>query len=117
MTDLEKFLAEATPGPCDVDLHSDGREMTRTQSHFTFGQSHMTNYPLPRGGRIADYWVTVDLPESMAGEHRDVFIREFTSHHCPRPNQFAMEYDTARLQPDYFPGGQLCLITEDGIQA
>ena len=90
--------------------------MNRTRSIFTFGQSHMTNFPLPHGGRIADYWVTVDLPESMAGQHRDVFIREFTERHCPRPNQFAMEYDESRFESAYFPGGQLCFITEKGIQ-
>ena len=90
--------------------------MTRTRSYFTFGHSHMTNYPLPYGGTIADYWVTVELPEEMAGEHRDVFIREFTERHCPRPNQFAFEYDDSRLDSKYFPGGQLCLITEEGIQ-
>lgn len=90
--------------------------MTRTRSIFTFGQSHMTNFPLPNGGRIADYWVTVELSEEMAGEHRSVFIREFTERHCPRPNQFAMEYDESRFNPEYFLGGQLCLITENGVQ-
>jgi hypothetical protein len=90
-------------------------QMNRTKSIFTFGQSHMTNFPLPNGGRIADYWVTVDLPESMAGEHRTVFIEQFTSHYCPRPNQFAMEYDESRFNEEYFPGGELCRITEEGI--
>lgn len=87
----------------------------RTRSHFTFGSSHMTNFPLPRGGTIADYWVTVELPEEMAGMHRDVFIEHFTTHYCPRPNQFSMEYDDGRFNAAYFPGGQLCLITERGI--
>jgi hypothetical protein len=31
--------------------------MTKTTHIFTFGQNHMTNYPLPNGGRLADYWV------------------------------------------------------------
>ncbi len=75
----------------------------------------MSNYPLPAGGRLADYWVTVFLPEEMAGQHRAVFIREFTERHCPSPLQFGMEYDDVRFKPDYFPGGQLCLITENGI--
>lgn len=91
--------------------------MTRTRSHFTFGQSHMSSYPLPEGGgRLADYWVTVDLPESMAGQHMDVFIREFTSAYCPRQNQFAMEYDPSTFRPEYFPGGELCVIDENGIR-
>ena len=42
----------------------------RTRMHFTFGQSHMTNYPLPSGGRIADYWVTVDLPKGRKDHAR-----------------------------------------------
>ncbi len=88
---------------------------TRTRSHFTFGQDHMSNYPLPGGGRLADYWVTVELPNGSELSHRDVFIDRFTKYHCPRPMQFAMEYDDARFKPDYFPGGQLCLITENGI--
>jgi len=86
------------------------------RAHFTFGQAHMTNYPLPRGGSIADYWVTVSLPDDSDLTHRDVFIQHFTTHHCPRPMQFAMEYEDHRLNPDYFPGGQLCVITENGIQ-
>lgn len=90
--------------------------MQRTKSVFTFGQNHMTNYPLHLGGRIADYWVTVDLPASMAGQHREWFIKHFTNHHCPRPNQFAMEYDEPRFNPEYFPGGELCVIDENGIR-
>lgn len=90
--------------------------MNKTRSHFTFGQSHMTNYPLPRGGRIADYWVTVELPEELAGLHRDYFIRYFTEVHCPQRNQFAMEYDDSTLRSEYFPGGQLCVIDEFGIR-
>lgn len=64
-------------------------QMNRTKSIFTFGQSHMTNFPMPHGGRIADY--------------------------CPRPNQFVMEYDESRFNEEYFPGGELCRITEEGI--
>lgn len=83
--------------------------------HFTFGQSHMTNYPLPSGGRIADYWVTVDLPKGRK-DHRNVFIENFTSAHCPWPLQFAMEYTQSRFNPEYFPGGELCVIDENGIR-
>jgi len=87
----------------------------KNKVYFTFGQDHMTSYPLSNGGKIADYWVTVSL---MPGnwKHREVFVEYFTSYHCPRPMQFAMEYSEKTFKPDYFPGGELCVITENGIQ-
>jgi len=85
--------------------------------HFTFGQNHMTNFPLPRGGRIADYWVTVELPDDYEPYHpRQMFIGHFTNHYCPSPMQFAMEYEEGTLDESFFPGGELCRITENGIQ-
>ncbi len=87
----------------------------RTDMYFTFGQDHMTNFPLPRGGRIADYWVRVNLPK-YALNHRELFIMLFTSYHCPSRMQFAMQYSEDSFEPEFFPNGELCLITEGGIQ-
>lgn len=88
----------------------------RAAAYFTFGQDHMTNYPLPGPGRLADFWVTVDLPEQMQGHARSIFIREFTERYCPRANQFAFQYEECTFKPEYFPGGELCRITEGGLQ-
>jgi hypothetical protein len=77
----------------------------------------MSSYPHKAGGRLADYFVTVDLPEGFELTHREVFMRDFTSRYCPRDSQFAFEYDQARpLDSSYFPRGELCRITEEGIQ-
>lgn len=81
--------------------------MTQVTHYFTFGQAHMTNYPLPNGGRLTDYWVEVELPSDYGESHREVFIREFTSVYCPRPEQFSMEYTKESFEPDYFPDGCL----------
>ena len=92
--------------------------MQRINHHFTFGQGHMSSFPLPAGGgRLADYWVTVSLPPELDGRHREFFIDKFSSHYCPRPNQFAMQYDDKTMKAEYFPGGQLCLVTEHGVKA
>lgn len=91
-------------------------EGQRDIMYFTFGQDHMTSYPFPKAGRLADFWVTVDLPASHFEHHRAVFMREFTEKHCPRPTQFALEYEAADFKPEYFPGGELCRITEGGVQ-
>lgn len=80
--------------------------------YFTFGQSHMSSYTLPGcSGRLADYWVEV---ESDKGNHRTIFINEFTSRFCPNPIQFGTEYDEVTFKPEYFPGGRLCLIKSTG---
>jgi len=84
--------------------------------YFTFGRNHMSNYPLPpRGGVLADYWVTVDTTAKGALSHRGLFIEHFTNRYCPAPNQFAFEYGDDNFKPAYFPGGELCVITDDGI--
>ncbi len=84
--------------------------------HFTFGKDHMTNFPLtPRSGRLFDYWVTVELPDDHPISHRGMFFSHFTEHHCPHSRQFAEEYDHD-MDRDIFPGGQLCMITEFGLQ-
>lgn len=67
----------------------------------------MSSYALPRGGRLADYWVAVEASEG----HREHFIEHFMSCYCPRLTQFAMEYDEGDLITEYFPGGELCRIT------
>lgn len=79
-----------------------------TTHYFTFGQSHMTNYPLE--GRLADYWVAVELPDGDQRSHRDVFISKFTTYYCPSPNQFALEYAEEDFQSGYFPNGELLRI-------
>jgi hypothetical protein len=84
--------------------------------HFTFGQSHMTNFPLPNGGKLADYWVTVDLPDGEA-DHRNVFVEMFSSYHCPTAMQFATDYPDGDLKEEYFPGGQLCVVTRTSVTA
>lgn len=84
--------------------------------HFTFGQAHMTSFPLPEGGRLADYWVSVTLPTTTEESHRAVFIREFMEKYCPNPAQFAFEYDDDKFERKWFPNGQLCLITSNGIE-
>lgn len=89
---------------------------TRAKAYFTFGQDHKTSYPLPAGGRLADFWVAVDLPERMQSHARAIFMREFTQRFCPRAIQFAFQYEECTFKPQYFPGGELCRITEDGIQ-
>ena len=85
---------------------------------FTFGQTHTTTNDLPRGGRLADYWVTVSLPEHLKNLHRLVFVDEFTSKYCPHPLQFAFEYDDHLnpLDPEYYPKGELCVIDENGVR-
>lgn len=88
----------------------------RVSHYFTFGQVHMANYTLPKAGRLADFWVEVNLPLNHEVHHREIFIRDFTTHYCPRPSQFAFEYEEGTLKKEHFPGGQLCLITEEGIQ-
>lgn len=85
------------------------------KKHFTFGSGHMSNFPLPKGGLLTDYWVTVELPEGLDKSHREMFVEHFTSRYCPRPMQFAMEYEDNDLNPMFFPGGQLCTITSVGI--
>ena len=83
--------------------------------YFTFGQGHMTNFPLPHGGRIAYYWVRVDLYEKCPMTHREIFISQFTTYYCPCPMQWAMEYDEEPSEA-YFPKGELCVVTIDGVQ-
>lgn len=77
--------------------------------YFTFGQEHMAAVSFPRGGRLADYWVTVEAENN----HREHFIKRFTEPYCPRPMQFAMEYTADSFKPEYFPGGELARITID----
>ena len=89
--------------------------MARVKHHFTFGANHMCSFPLPGPGHVSDYWVTVDLPAGHPETHREVFIREFTERHCPRALQFSFEYDEGQLKEHYFPGGELCVITEEGV--
>lgn len=90
--------------------------MKTTKRHFTFGTEHTTSYPLPFGAALADYWVTVELPDTdeWAGRHREIFVREFTTDFCPRVMQFSGEYTDESLQPHYFPRGQLCTVTPEG---
>jgi hypothetical protein len=85
--------------------------MTSVIRHFTFGQSHMCNHPEARG-LLADHWVSVELPRDHPRSHREVFIAQFTSRYCPRPEQFAFEYPDRMLDPQHFPRGQLALIQE-----
>lgn len=88
----------------------------RTTHMFTFGQSHMSSFPLPKkGGRLADYWVEVDIPRSHPFDHRSVFIEHFTEEYCPRPMQWNVEYTSSAFQKEYFTGGCLCKINEFGI--
>lgn len=85
------------------------------KSHFfTFGQTHMTNYPLSRGGQIKDYWVEVEQPCDDTMSHRELFMATFGEHHLPHPNQWGFEYTEADFKPEFFPRGRLCLITDDG---
>lgn len=86
-----------------------------TVHYFTFGQVHTATVNLPLGGRLADYWVTVDLPDSMGEQHREHFVEHFTKPYCPTPNQFAFEYVKEDFIPGYFPKGELCIITEQGF--
>lgn len=86
------------------------------QRHFTFGQVHTTTYEgLPDGHMLADYWVTVQLPEELDGQHRTFFINHFTKLYCPDPAQFGFEYRSDELDQRYFPRGCLCLINQEGI--
>ncbi len=79
-----------------------------TTHFFTFGQNHMSSYPLPTGGgRLADYWVAV---ESSENNHREIFIDKFTSRYCPSPAQFSSEYTHETFKGSYFPGGELLRI-------
>ena len=78
----------------------------KTTRYFTFGHDHMACVEFPRGGRLADYWVAVEAVD----KHRDYFIEKFTTHFCPRPMQFAMEYDESNFKPKYFPLGELTRI-------
>lgn len=84
--------------------------------HFTFGQAHHARYFLHSGMRLADYWVTVRMEKDSGETHRDLFVRNFTKPYCPRPSQYALEYDDASLQPQYYPAGQLCVVTSKGIR-
>ena len=86
----------------------------REDRYFTFGQDHMTNYPLPRGGRICDYWVRVNLPRG-SGSHRQMFVERFTKYHCPHQSQWAFEYTEGEFKPEFFPRGELCVVTETVI--
>ena len=84
---------------------------------FTFGTSHMSSYPLPLGGgRLADYWVEVSLPKDYDIPHRLIFIEHFANRYLPDPMQWAFEYLEQEHKPQYFPGGCLCRITQDGIE-
>lgn len=77
--------------------------MTATDRYFTFGQSHTANIILPRGGRLADYWVTVVAEK----DHRKLLIDKFTSVFCPSPHQFAFEYNITNFLPEYCSKGEL----------
>lgn len=80
----------------------------KTKHYFTFGQVHTANFPLPKGGRLADYYVVVTATEN----HRERFIEQFTKLYCPSPDQFAYEYRTidAQVMAGYLPGGELASI-------
>lgn len=92
--------------------------MTEIVKHyFTFGQSHMTSYPLPPpGGRLADFWAEVHLPKNHHESHRAVFFDSFAEYYLPTPTQWSMEYTEAEFKSEFFPHGRLCLITEKGIK-
>jgi len=83
--------------------------------YFTFGQNHMTNYPFPRPGRLADYIVKVTLPQNSPFDHRTIFIDKFMHYHCPSNSQFSMEYTAEGFRPEHFPAGILCELDEHGI--
>jgi len=74
--------------------------------YFTFGQNHTAKVDLPHGGRLADYWVAVEAPN----HHRMHFIQRFVEPYCPRPAQWAFEYDEDRINKEYFPKGELTRI-------
>lgn len=78
---------------------------------FTFGQTHMTNYPLPCAGRLSDFYVEVLEDDPIIA--RKLFIDNFTSLYCPRPMQFATSYALEDFAADYFKG-RLCTITAEG---
>jgi hypothetical protein len=87
--------------------------MATITHYFTFGQNHMTNFPLPRGGRLADYWVAVEIQDEDIDDdynHRYLFVQEFSSKYCPTPNQFAFEYTDETFKGGYFPNGELTRI-------
>ena len=76
--------------------------MTTLTRHFTFGQDHSCSHPDLKG-RLADHWVSVELPFGHPRSHLEVFIEQFTSKYCP----FAFEYPAPVLKQDFFPLGQL----------
>ena len=102
--------AEKTESP----IRPEEKSSMITSHYFTFGSRHMTNFPLPNGGIIADYWIRVDLPKDSTA-HRAMFIEHFTARHCPTKDQFSFEYTMENFQPGFFPGGELAVITEDGL--
>jgi hypothetical protein len=79
---------------------------------FTFGQVHVCDIPLPRGGRLADYYVRVSIPKVLKEEydHRTLFIDLFTRVHCPDHIQFAFEYTPDTFETRYYPKGVLFWI-------
>lgn len=85
--------------------------MTHTTHYFTFGQVHWSSFDLPRGGRLADYWVAV-VAET---DHRGIFMERFTSLYCPTPRQFAMEYTDANFKPEYYERGELVRFDAAGL--
>ena len=87
-----------------------------TIRYFTFGHVHTADFPLPGPGKLCDYYVTVDLPEEHPESHRAVFIKFFTAPFCPSPIQFGFEYYGKNELHEEFYLGELCRITEEGIQ-
>ncbi len=85
--------------------------MSKTH-YFTFGQEHSTSYPLAFGGRLADYYVAVELPENYHKGHREIFIEEFSCQYCPSLDQWGFEYAEDDFDKSYFPMGELLRITK-----
>ena len=78
-----------------------------TTRYFTFGQDHTSHFPLPRGGKLGDYWVAVESDED---DHRELFIDQFASKQCPRPEQFGFEYREGSLGKHLYLRGELLRI-------
>lgn len=72
--------------------------------HFTFHSKDTSDHPNLKG-RLADHWVSVELPLGHHRSHRDVFIEHFSFH-------YSYEYPDQDLKQENYPLGQLVLIKE-----
>lgn len=74
--------------------------------YFTFGASHYTVEGKPMGFE----WIRVKANSSNKARR---LIMDWCDEFMGDPNKFAFQYEENNFEPDYFPGGEYLLITDE----